>query len=125
MAITIKINGVDRTVDVDGDTPLLWVLRVATASRSALAFGSERDVGDEITRAFRFAARDFFGAHNPVPDRQPWRLGGRLRVVLPRFDVEPVSGLASADEVFAREGAVSWDYRTLGCGSIPRSWTSH
>jgi len=25
MAITIKINGVDRTVDVDGDTPLLWV----------------------------------------------------------------------------------------------------
>jgi isoquinoline 1-oxidoreductase subunit alpha len=27
MAITIKINGVHRTVDVDGDTPLLWVLR--------------------------------------------------------------------------------------------------
>ena len=27
MATTIKINGVDRTVDVDGDTPLLWVLR--------------------------------------------------------------------------------------------------
>jgi isoquinoline 1-oxidoreductase subunit alpha len=27
MAFTIKINGVDRTVDVDGDTPLLWVLR--------------------------------------------------------------------------------------------------
>src|SRR5262249_9568904 len=27
MAITIKVNGVDRTVDVDGDTPLLWVLR--------------------------------------------------------------------------------------------------
>jgi isoquinoline 1-oxidoreductase subunit alpha len=27
MSITIKINGVDRTVDVDGDTPLLWVLR--------------------------------------------------------------------------------------------------
>jgi isoquinoline 1-oxidoreductase alpha subunit len=27
MAITIKINGVDRSVDVDGDTPLLWVLR--------------------------------------------------------------------------------------------------
>ncbi len=25
MATTIKINGVDRTVDVDGDTPLLWV----------------------------------------------------------------------------------------------------
>jgi isoquinoline 1-oxidoreductase alpha subunit len=27
MAFTIKINGRDRTVDVDGDTPLLWVLR--------------------------------------------------------------------------------------------------
>jgi isoquinoline 1-oxidoreductase subunit alpha len=27
MAITMHINGADRTVDVDGDTPLLWVLR--------------------------------------------------------------------------------------------------
>ena len=27
MAFTIKVNGVARTVDVDGDTPLLWVLR--------------------------------------------------------------------------------------------------
>jgi isoquinoline 1-oxidoreductase alpha subunit len=27
MATTIKLNGVDRTVDVDGDTLLLWVLR--------------------------------------------------------------------------------------------------
>jgi isoquinoline 1-oxidoreductase alpha subunit len=27
MAYTIKINGVDRSVDVDGDMPLLWVLR--------------------------------------------------------------------------------------------------
>src|SRR5271168_2793122 len=27
MAITIKVNGVNRTVNVDGDTPLLWVLR--------------------------------------------------------------------------------------------------
>jgi isoquinoline 1-oxidoreductase alpha subunit len=27
MATTIRVNGVDRTVDVDGDTPLLWVLR--------------------------------------------------------------------------------------------------
>jgi|SRR5882724_6800878 len=27
MATTIKINGVSHTVDVDGDTPLLWVLR--------------------------------------------------------------------------------------------------
>ena len=27
MVITIKVNDTDRTVDVDGDTPLLWVLR--------------------------------------------------------------------------------------------------
>jgi isoquinoline 1-oxidoreductase alpha subunit len=27
MAFTIKVNGTPRTVDVDGDTPLLWVLR--------------------------------------------------------------------------------------------------
>ena len=27
MASTIKVNGVDRTVDVESDTPLLWVLR--------------------------------------------------------------------------------------------------
>jgi len=27
MPATVKIDGVARTVDVDGDTPLLWVLR--------------------------------------------------------------------------------------------------
>jgi isoquinoline 1-oxidoreductase alpha subunit len=27
LAITFKVNGVQHTVDVDGDTPLLWVLR--------------------------------------------------------------------------------------------------
>jgi isoquinoline 1-oxidoreductase subunit alpha len=27
MAYKIKVNGADRVVDVDGDTPLLWVLR--------------------------------------------------------------------------------------------------
>ena len=27
MAFTIKVNGIARSVDVDGDTPLLWVLR--------------------------------------------------------------------------------------------------
>jgi isoquinoline 1-oxidoreductase alpha subunit len=27
MATTIKVNGVSHTVDVDNDTPLLWVLR--------------------------------------------------------------------------------------------------
>ena len=27
MAFTINVNGTDHSVDVDGDTPLLWVLR--------------------------------------------------------------------------------------------------
>jgi aerobic-type carbon monoxide dehydrogenase small subunit (CoxS/CutS family) len=27
MAYKIKVNGKEHTVDVDGDTPLLWVLR--------------------------------------------------------------------------------------------------
>jgi len=27
MTLTIRVNGVDHGVDVDGDTPLLWVLR--------------------------------------------------------------------------------------------------
>ena len=27
MAYTVKVNGMDRVVDVDGDAPLLWVLR--------------------------------------------------------------------------------------------------
>jgi isoquinoline 1-oxidoreductase alpha subunit len=27
MALTIEVNGVDRTVDIESDTPLLWVLR--------------------------------------------------------------------------------------------------
>ena len=27
MALTIKVNGNTHSVDVDGDTPLLWVLR--------------------------------------------------------------------------------------------------
>ena len=27
MAFKIKVNGTDHTADVDGDTPLLWVLR--------------------------------------------------------------------------------------------------
>jgi aerobic-type carbon monoxide dehydrogenase small subunit (CoxS/CutS family) len=37
MATTIKVNGVDRTVDVDSDTPLLWVSRRYTAKHSTTA----------------------------------------------------------------------------------------
>jgi len=36
MAFTLKINGTPHTVDVDGDTPLLWVLRDASRSWSTV-----------------------------------------------------------------------------------------
>ncbi len=43
VAYTINVNGVDRAVDVDGDTPLLWVLRDVvgmTLRNSAAASGN-------------------------------------------------------------------------------------
>ena len=33
MAFTVSINGSPRSVDVDGDTPLLWVLRGMTGTK--------------------------------------------------------------------------------------------
>jgi isoquinoline 1-oxidoreductase alpha subunit len=38
MAYTIKVNGTDHNVDVDGDTPLLWVLR-DTLAMTGTKFG--------------------------------------------------------------------------------------
>ena len=38
MAYTIRVNGTDHTVDVDGDTPLLWVLR-DTLAMTGTKFG--------------------------------------------------------------------------------------
>ena len=38
MAYTINVNGTDHTVDVDGDTPLLWVLR-DTLAMTGTKFG--------------------------------------------------------------------------------------
>jgi hypothetical protein len=37
MAFTIKVNGVDRTADVYGDMPLLWVLCDVFARLSSAA----------------------------------------------------------------------------------------
>jgi isoquinoline 1-oxidoreductase alpha subunit len=39
MPATVKINGAARTVDADGDTPLLWVLRdvLGMTARSSAA----------------------------------------------------------------------------------------
>lgn len=38
MAHTIKVNGTDHIIDVDGDTPLLWVLR-DTLAMTGTKFG--------------------------------------------------------------------------------------
>jgi aerobic-type carbon monoxide dehydrogenase small subunit (CoxS/CutS family) len=41
MTFQIAVNGIDRSVDVDGDTPLLWVLRdVLGMTASAAAWRS-------------------------------------------------------------------------------------
>ena len=55
MAYTIRVNGTDHTVDVDGDTPLLWVLRVTRCSALPGSFSSSRTTPAKG----RFAARNF------------------------------------------------------------------
>ena len=43
MAFTIKVNGTSHSVDVEGDTPLLWVLRDVlgmTGANPVVAFPS-------------------------------------------------------------------------------------
>jgi len=40
MAITLTINGVERTPDLDPDTPLLWALR-ETLGMTGTKFGCE------------------------------------------------------------------------------------
>src|SRR6516164_10739911 len=55
MAYTIRVNGTDHTVDVDGDTPLLWVLRVTRCSALPGSFSSSRTTPAKGP----FAARNF------------------------------------------------------------------
>jgi aerobic-type carbon monoxide dehydrogenase small subunit (CoxS/CutS family) len=43
MALKIKVNGAEHEVDVDGDIPLLWVLRdVPITASGAVQRGRER-----------------------------------------------------------------------------------
>ena len=41
MAFTVKVNEVDRTAHVDGDTPVLWVLR-DVSGMTGTKFGCRR-----------------------------------------------------------------------------------
>src|SRR3954465_6979236 len=45
MAVTLKINGTPHEVDVDGDTPLLWVLR-DVLGMTGTKFGCGRSCGE-------------------------------------------------------------------------------
>ena len=72
MAITIKVNGTDRTVDVDGDTPLLWVLRdvlgmTGTKSGCGMALCGAYIV--HIDDSGPGHGRPPDGCHCPVPSR--------------------------------------------------------
>ena len=50
MSYTVKVNGMDHEVDVDGDAPLLWVLRDVlglTGTKFGCGRSEERRVGKE------------------------------------------------------------------------------
>lgn len=53
MPTTININGVSRTVDVDGDTPLLWVLR-DVFGMSGTKFGRGMAIAPEVSTGAGF-----------------------------------------------------------------------
>ena len=65
MTYTIKVNGAARTVDVEGDTPLLWVLRdILDLKGSKFGCGLGQcgacaaSVGGKLTRTCSIALRD-------------------------------------------------------------------
>ena len=56
MAFTLKINGAKRSVDVDGDTPLLWVLR-DVLGMTGTTFGCASQTGSSDTIAINEVRR--------------------------------------------------------------------
>ena len=68
MAYQIKVNGQDKAVDVDGDIPLLWVLRDVlgmTGTKFGCGIGAMR----RLHRAHRWAANALLHHYH----RQRWR----------------------------------------------------
>jgi hypothetical protein len=43
MAYTIKVNAMDHSVDVDGDTPLLWVVCTENLNTGVMVMKSAQD----------------------------------------------------------------------------------
>ena len=63
MSYRIKVNGQDRVVDVDGDIPLLWVLRDVlgmTGTKFGCGIGAMRG----LHRAYRRTANTLLPHHH-------------------------------------------------------------
>ena len=56
MAFLLNINGTNRSVDVDGDTPLLWVLR-DVLGMTGTKFGCVSQTGSSDTIAINQVRR--------------------------------------------------------------------
>jgi urease beta subunit len=88
-----QLNGQTRSVDVDGDTPLLWVLRGVTGAKfgshyhfaetnSALAFDRQAALGYRLVIPAGTAVR-----FEPAQSREVWLIpyGGALMGALPKM----------------------------------------
>jgi hypothetical protein len=49
MGFTIKVNGAQHRVDVDGDTPLLWVLRDVLGMTADSRIFTRSDTWDDVS----------------------------------------------------------------------------
>ena len=65
MAFTVKINGTPHEVDVDGDTPLLWVLRDVLGG----AIASRGGMDPQQPRAAATEGAENCLSHDGLPDR--------------------------------------------------------
>lgn len=70
MAFTIKVNSIDRTVDVDGDTPLVGIARRVQSDRHEVRLRR-----GALRRLHRARGRRF-----PAPSDNHLRRSGETRV---------------------------------------------
>ena len=68
MAFAIKINGQTHSVDVDGDTPLLWVLR-DVLGMTGTKFGCGMALCGACTRPYRWCPYSL--VHHPHRQHRP------------------------------------------------------
>src|SRR5712671_4798696 len=122
MATTIRVNGIDRTVDVDGDTPLLWVLRDVLGMTGtkfgcgmALCGACTVHVDGAPTRSCvtpidsigpsEITTIEAIGASRDQPASNRWRYRRRdVRQHLPLRDLCPYSRSDQASSAIERKG---------------------